>query len=105
MHTECSQCSFYVSGEHVTSHYDPADREPDGVRGQFECDVQCSGHGHSVELKPSDLANGRLSQTSWVRADKIYTVNGQAVQQRIAMAKPELLARVRKQLCPAVGCK
>ena len=64
-----------------------------------------SHHGHSVELKPSDLANGRLSQTSWVRADKIYTVNGQAVQQRIAMAKPELLARVRKQLCPAVGCK
>jgi mRNA-degrading endonuclease toxin of MazEF toxin-antitoxin module len=62
-------------------------------------------HGPSVELKSADLSNGRLSQTSWVRADKIYTVNAQAVQQRMAMAKPEFLARVRKALCPAVGCK
>ena len=64
-----------------------------------------SHHNHSVEIKPTDISQGSMSKASWVRADKLYTVNSQAVQQRLARTKPELLARVRKQLCPAVGCK
>ena len=62
-------------------------------------------HAQSVELRSGDLAQGRLSQASWVRADKLFTVNAQAVQQKMAVAKPEVMARVRKLLCPAVGCK
>ena len=62
-------------------------------------------HAHCLELKTADLANGRLTQTSFVRADKLFSVNSQAVQAKMAVAKPELMARVRKLLCPAVGCK
>ncbi len=62
-------------------------------------------HQNTVELKATDLAHGRLRETSFVRVDKIYTVNAQAVQAKMAVAKPELLARVRKLLCPTVGCK
>ncbi len=64
-----------------------------------------SHHTHCLELKGADLANGQLRQTSYVRADKLYTVNTQAVQARVGVAKPDLLLRVRKLLCPALGCK
>ena len=62
-------------------------------------------HSNCLELKASDLANGRFTQTSYVRADKLYSVNSQAVQAKMGVAKPDLLVRVRKLLCPAVGCK
>ncbi len=62
-------------------------------------------HAHCLELKAADLSNGRLNQTSFVRADKLFSVNAQAVQAKIAVAKPELMTRVRRLLCPAVGCK
>ena len=62
-------------------------------------------HANSLELRPGDLASGHMRLPSWVRADKLFSVNSAAVQQRIGVVKPELLARVRKLLCPAVGCK
>lgn len=62
-------------------------------------------HVHCLELKATDLSKGHLNQTSFVRADKLFSVNAQAVQQKMAAVKPELMARVRKLLCPAVGCK
>ncbi len=64
-----------------------------------------SHHAHCLELKAADLANGRLNQQSFVRADKLFSVNGQAVQAKLGVAKPELMTRVRKLLCPAVGCR
>jgi len=64
-----------------------------------------SHHTHSVPIQPADLAQGRMTKASWVRADKLFTVNGRAVIESLARTKPELMARVRKQLCPAVGCK
>lgn len=62
-------------------------------------------HAHCLELKVTDLSNGRMNQTSFVRADKLFSVNAQAVQGKMGVAKPELMVRVRKLLCPAVGCK
>ncbi len=62
-------------------------------------------HQHTLELKPGDLSRGSMRGSSYVRVDKIYTVNAKAVQSKMAVAKPELLVRVRKLLCPAVGCK
>lgn len=62
-------------------------------------------HAHCLVLKATDLANGSLKQTSFVRADKLFSVNAKAVQGKMGVAKPELVARVRKLLCPAVGCK
>ncbi len=62
-------------------------------------------HPNSLEIRPTDLASGRMQQTSYVRADKLYSVNAQAVQAKLGVAKPELLIRVRKLLCPAIGCK
>ena len=62
-------------------------------------------HQHCLELKPSDLSNGRLREISFVRADKLFSANGAAVQAKVGVVKPELLARVRLLLCPALGCK
>ena len=50
-------------------------------------------HSNCLELKASDLANGRFTQPSYVRADKLYSVNSQAVQAKMGVAKPDLLVR------------
>jgi mRNA-degrading endonuclease toxin of MazEF toxin-antitoxin module len=64
-----------------------------------------SHHAHCLEMKASDLASGQLTQTSYARADKLFTINAQAVQAKRGVAKPAFMARVRSLLCPAVGCK
>jgi len=62
-------------------------------------------HQHTLELTATDLAQGRFRERSYVRVDKLYTVNALAVQAKVGVAKPDLLLRVRKLLCPALGCK
>lgn len=64
-----------------------------------------SHHPNSVAIQPSDLAQGGMAKPSWVRADRVFTFHAGAVVQQYARAKPDLLARVRKHLCPLVGCK
>ena len=114
----------YLSGDIIHINF-PMD-EGDGPRGEARfkarpalvvTDADADGtfvtvavsskghHQHTLELKAADLAHGRLRETSYVRADKLYTVNARAVQAKLGVAKPELLARVRKLMCPTVGCK
>lgn len=64
-----------------------------------------SHHANSVAIQPADLAQGHMTKPSWVRADRIHTVSPGTFVSRNGRAKPDLLARVRKLLCPTVGCK
>lgn len=34
-----------------------------------------AGHDHSITLSADDFAEGALPKASWVRADKLYTLN------------------------------
>ena len=62
-------------------------------------------HLHTIPVRANDLAHGRTTMDSYVRADKIYSVNGAAVQQRVGVVKPDFLNQVRKLMCPIMGCK
>jgi mRNA-degrading endonuclease toxin of MazEF toxin-antitoxin module len=61
-------------------------------------------HNNTIALGPQDLASGKLSKASYVRADKLYTVNTQAISQEFGKVKPALLDKARKQMCSAIGC-
>jgi len=64
-----------------------------------------SHHSNSVSLAPNDLAQGRLNKASYVRADKIFSMNAKAVTQTFGVVKPAILSKVKSLVCPAVGCK
>lgn len=62
-------------------------------------------HGNSVPLNHTDLVQGRLAKASYIRADKIFSMNAQAVTQNFGVVKPAILSKVKSLMCPAIGCK
>jgi len=62
-------------------------------------------HNNSVPLGNHDLAAGRLSKASYLRADKVFTVNAEAISQTFGKVKPAFLDKARRQMCIAVGCR
>ena len=50
MRTECNERSLYVNDQHGPGDYDTADRQPDGMRGDGERDLQRSGERHRTDV-------------------------------------------------------
>lgn len=67
--------------------------------------TSASHHQNSVPLVNTDLAQGKLSKASCVRADKIFSLNAIAVTQSYGVVKPAVLSKVKSLMCPAIGCK
>lgn len=79
---------------------------PDANQDFVAVAITSSGHHpHSLALAPQDLASGRLSKSSFIRVDKLYSVNAQAVTQSFGKVKAPLLDKARKQMCAALGCR
>lgn len=57
-----------------------------------------------VAIGSRDLTGGTLPRPSWVRADKLNSIEAHRIERVIASATPALLRRVRDQLCPLLGC-
>lgn len=58
-----------------------------------------------IAIGPQDLAQGSLAQASWVRADKLNSIEAHRIDRVIGTASPALLQRVRDRLCPLLGCR
>lgn len=79
---------------------------PDAKQDFVALAISSAGHhGHSLPIAQQDLSSGRLVKSSFVRADKLYTLNAQAVQQSYGKAKPALIDKARKEMCAALGCR
>jgi mRNA interferase MazF len=79
---------------------------PDAKQDFVVLAITGSGHhGHSLPIAQHDLSSGRLAKTSFVRTDKLYTLNAQAVLQSFGKAKPALVDKARKEMCAALGCR
>lgn len=64
-----------------------------------------SGKLDTVAIAAAQMASGSLPAPSWVRANRVHTVNKTlVVKQYGALTKPALQA-VLKILCPQIGCK
>ena len=69
--------------------------------------VALTGAGHHPNTLPITAADGqslRLSKASFVRADKLLTFYTVGVIKKYGAVKTELVHKVRKLTCPALGC-
>jgi mRNA interferase MazF len=60
-------------------------------------------HENSVAIRPEDLVNGELPVESWVRIDRLVTLNQSLVVKGFGAVGTEFLARVIGALCGRVG--
>lgn len=63
------------------------------------------GHANTVELTGGDLAEGSLPKASWVRADRVFTINVSTVVRTYGAVRPTVLRAVAGILCPQLGCR
>lgn len=56
-----------------------------------------------VHLSPSDLIVGVLPLPSWVRLDKVYTLDAASITRELAEVHPDCLIRVIRGTCALVG--
>jgi mRNA-degrading endonuclease toxin of MazEF toxin-antitoxin module len=79
---------------------------PDAKQDFLALAITGSGHhDHTMPLVQQDMASGHLSKASFIRVDKLYTVNALAVTQTFGKVKAPLLDKARKQMCAALGCR
>jgi mRNA-degrading endonuclease toxin of MazEF toxin-antitoxin module len=64
-----------------------------------------SGHTNAVAIEAADFAKGSLPMKSWVRADRIFTVNADTLVRVYGTVKPTVLTAVLGILCPIIGCR
>lgn len=62
------------------------------------------GHVNAVSLENHHLREGALPKSSWIRPDKLYTVNCSLIKKSFANLKPEAMANLQHTLCPLIGC-
>jgi mRNA-degrading endonuclease toxin of MazEF toxin-antitoxin module len=79
---------------------------PDARADFLALTISSAGHHpNTLPLPINELATGRLSKASFIRADKVIPVNVQAVSQRFGSVKPGLLEKARQHMCAALGCR
>ncbi|MBI4740120.1 MAG: type II toxin-antitoxin system PemK/MazF family toxin [Betaproteobacteria bacterium] len=79
---------------------------PDSRADFLALSISSAGHHpNTLSLPIHELASGRLSKASFIRADKVIPVNAEAVSQLFGRVKPAFLDKARKQMCAALGCR
>lgn len=62
-----------------------------------------SHHVHAVEVTKDDLAGGGLPVTSWVRVDRLVTLNLGLCIKPLAQVREEYIGRVVAAICRRIG--
>lgn len=79
--------------------------DPD-TRGDFLA-VQVTsqaGHTGALPLHNADLSVGRFPRASYVRPEKLFTLNSSLIALRAGRFSDEAFGRVRSGICSALGC-
>jgi len=63
-----------------------------------------AGYQASIAMTQGDLRVGTLPKPSWVRTDKLFTLNRQLVAAHFGTVTTDLLGRVRRSACKVLGC-
>lgn len=58
---------------------------------------------HAVSLTVKDLVHGTLPAPSWIRTDKIVTLNASLVIKSFGRVSDEVIARAVSQFCAFIG--
>lgn len=81
-------------------------RDPD-ARGDFLAIQVTSKAGHpgALELIPAHFALNPLDKTSYVRPDKLFTLNTAEVVRRDSRLQPEAFEQFKAAVCRHIGCR
>lgn len=80
-------------------------KEPDAYGDVLCLAITSQSHSHlSVMIDPQDVDSGSLKQKSWVRVDKLFTLNSQLFRKEFAVLKPHIFNRVTRATCNYLGC-
>ena len=63
-----------------------------------------SYHANAVELDDADVVSGRLPLQSWIRTDKVFTLNRSLVLATVGQLRPEKASLVLLRVCAGIGC-
>jgi mRNA interferase MazF len=58
----------------------------------------------AVAIDQSNISSGRLRQKSWVRIDKLFTLNMQLFHKEIAVLEQVTFDKISRVLCQYLGC-
>lgn len=58
---------------------------------------------HGLPLQPSDLTHGRLPAPSWVRTDRIVTLNASLVVKVVGHVSDRIIATAVGKFCAHIG--
>ena len=58
---------------------------------------------HAIKLAASQLREGSLPKTSWIRLDKIFTLSENSIVKSVGRIQHSFLGEVLKGLCGVVG--
>lgn len=61
-------------------------------------------HSFSIPLSSADFTAGSLPKASWVRSDKLYTLNAASVLFVCGRLTPTAFAGIQTELCRHLGC-
>jgi mRNA interferase MazF len=79
-------------------------KEPDPYGDVLCLAITSQTHSLSVMIDPRDLDSGSLKRKSWVRIDKLFTLNSQIFVKELAVVKPHIFNRVTRAVCNYLGC-
>ena len=74
--------------------------------GDFICLAVTSKpqHVNAIAIVQADMQNGTLPLASWVRTDKVYTLNISIVIKTIGQLQQSIFEKVLGLLCSKIGC-
>ncbi len=64
-----------------------------------------SFHDHTVIVESAMIERGSLPKTSWIRYDKIATLNSSQVLGRVATLNGNALKALTEMVCQGIGCR
>ena len=78
--------------------------DPDGY-GDFLCVAVTSRphHSNAIGIRDQDISRGALPATSWVRTDRVITLNAVLVSKVFGSASSVFVDRVVHAICTRVG--
>ena len=78
--------------------------DADGFGDFLAAAVTTKGHhAHALSLDDSAMAQGRLPAASWVRVDRLITLNQSLASKTFGAVTPEFLKGVVAKACERVG--
>jgi mRNA interferase MazF len=59
---------------------------------------------NAVAITNDDLKEGTLPKSSWIRCDKVFTINAGIVVKRYGRLSDAALSKVQRTYCRCLGC-